>query len=65
MLVFVIMMSPMLISCMYVSAAPEASAMVAYSLTLWKMMAMGLVWVYVMFSTYAFFCARDFAVMST
>ena len=63
-LTFVMMMSPMSISCMSVAAAPEASAIVAYSLTLWKMMAMGLVWAYVMFSTYNFFCARDCAVMS-
>ena len=64
MLVFVMMMSTVSIICMSVAAAPEASAMVAYLLTLWKMMAMGLVWEYVMFSTYIFFCARDFAVIS-
>ena len=64
MLAFVVIMSPMSISCMSFSAAPEASAMVAYSLTLWKMMAMGLVWAYVIFSTYFFFCARDCAMMS-
>ena len=63
-LVFVIIIRPILISCMSVAAAPEASDMVAYSLTLWKMMAMGLVWAYVMFLTYNFFCARDCAVMS-
>ena len=57
------MMSPMSISCMSVAVAPEASDMVAYLLTFWKMMAMGLDWAYVMFSTYNFFCARDFAVM--
>ena len=64
MLVFVMMTSPTLISFMYVAAAPEDSTMVTYSLTLWKMMAVGLVWAYVMFSTYTFFCARDCAVMS-
>ena len=64
MLAFVMMMSPMLISCISVDAAPEAYAMVAYSLTLWNMMAMGLVWAYVMFLTYNCFCARDCAVMS-
>ena len=64
MLAFVMIMSPMSISCMSVAAAPEASVMVAYSLTLWKMMAMGLVLAYVIFSTYIFFCARDCAVMS-
>ena len=48
------MMSPMSISCMSVAAAPEAFAIVAYSLTLWKMMAMGLVWAYVMFLTNIF-----------
>ena len=64
MLAFVIIVRPMSISCMDVAAAPEASAMVTYSLTLCNMMAMGLVWVYVIFSTYTFFCARDCAVMS-
>ena len=64
MLAFVMMMSPMSISRMSVAAASEASAVVAYLLTLWKMMAMGLVWAYVMFSRYTFFCARDCAVMS-
>ena len=64
MLAFVIIIRAMSISCMSVAAAPEASAMVDYSLTLCKMMAMGLVWVYVMFSTYNFFCARDCAVIS-
>ena len=54
MLEFVMMMIPMSISCMSVAAAPEDSDMVAYSLTLCKMMAMGLVWAYVMFLTYNF-----------
>ena len=53
-LTLVMMMSPMSISCMSVAAAPEASAIVAYSLTLWKMMEMGLVWAYVMFLTNIF-----------
>ena len=57
------MMSPMSISCMYVAVAAEASAGVAYSLTLWKIMAMGLVWAYVMFLTNIIFCARDCAVI--
>ena len=64
MLAFVIIIRPMSISCMSSAAAPEASAIVMYSLKLWKMMAMGLVWAYVMFLTYNFFCARDCAVMS-
>ena len=34
MLAFVMMMSPMSMSCMSIAAAPEASAMVEYSLTL-------------------------------
>ena len=38
----VIIIRPMSFRCMSVAAAPEASAMVAYSLTLCKMMAMGL-----------------------
>ena len=63
-LAFVIIIRPMSISCMFVAAAPEASDMVAYLMALWKMMAMGLVWAYVMFLTYTFFCARDCAVMS-
>ena len=54
MLAFVTMMIPMSIVCMSVAVAPEASSMVAYLLTLWKMMAMGLVWAYVMFLTYIF-----------
>ena len=41
--VFVMMMSPMSISCKSVAAAPKVSSMVTYLLTLWKMMAMGLV----------------------
>ena len=49
MLAFEIINRPILISCMSVTVEPEASAMVSYSLTLWKMMAMGLVWVYVLF----------------
>ena len=53
-LTFVMMMSPMSISRMSVAAASEASAVVAYLLTLWKMMAMGLVWADVMFSRYTF-----------
>ena len=57
MLAFVMIMSPMSISCMSVAAAPEASVMVAYSLTLWKMMAMGLVLAYVIFfDIYFFLC---------
>ena len=43
MLEFVIMMSLISISSMYVSVASEATAMVAYLLMLWKMMVMGLV----------------------
>ena len=63
MLAFVMIMSTMLISYMSIAAAPEASVMVAYSLMLWKVMAMGLVWEYVTFSTYNFLCTRDCSVM--
>ena len=63
-LVFVIIVRPMSISCMSVAAAPEVFAMGVYSLMLWKMMAMGLVWAYKMFLTYDFFCVRDCAMMS-
>jgi hypothetical protein len=60
----VIMMMPMLMSCVVVSAACTASAMLAYLLMSVNIFTMGRAWSYVVASTFALAAARVWGVIS-